>query len=77
GAYVTERIIPGTVYMDHGANHDPLCVDGRVDRGGCINLIAPPPHEKRIAGMEVRVPEMCASGYLVEVEKVDIESLKR
>jgi anaerobic selenocysteine-containing dehydrogenase len=76
GAYVTERIMPGVVYMDHGANHDPLSIEGRLDRGGCINLIAPPPHEKRVAGMEVRVPEMCSSGYLVEVEKVDLKGLR-
>jgi anaerobic selenocysteine-containing dehydrogenase len=77
GAYVTERIIPGTVYMDHGAAQDPISLEDRIDRGGCINLIVPPTHENRKPGMEVRVPEMCVSGFLVEVEKADINELRR
>jgi trimethylamine-N-oxide reductase (cytochrome c) len=34
GARVWERMMPGVVYVDHGARHDPL-IDN-VDRGGAI-----------------------------------------
>ena len=40
GACVWERIMPGVVYIDHGARHDPI-IPGKVDRGGAINTIAP------------------------------------
>jgi len=40
GAYVTERIIPGVVYMDHGARYGPI-IPGELDRGGAINTITP------------------------------------
>ena len=64
GAYVTERIMPGVVYMDHGARYDPI-VPGELDRGGAINTITP--HNltsKNATGMVV-------SGFLVEVAKLD------
>jgi len=63
GAYVTERLMPGVAYMDHGARWDPI-VPGQVDRGGAINTITP--HQltsKNCTGMVV-------SGFLVEVAKV-------
>jgi trimethylamine-N-oxide reductase (cytochrome c) len=68
GAWVTERIRPGAVYIDHGARWDPI-VPGVLDRGGAINTITP--HRttsKNAAGM------VC-SGFLVEVEKVDLAAL--
>jgi len=68
GAYVTERIMPGVVYMDHGARYDPI-VPGEIDRGGAINTITP--HNvtsKNATGMVV-------SGFLVEVGSVDIDEL--
>ena len=40
GAYVTERIMPGAVGIDHGAKYDPI-VPGEIDRGGVINTIVP------------------------------------
>ncbi len=40
GAYVTQRIMPGVVYMDHGARYDPI-IPGELDRGGAINTISP------------------------------------
>ena len=40
GACVWERIMPGVVYIDHGARDDPI-IPGKVDRGGAINTIAP------------------------------------
>jgi trimethylamine-N-oxide reductase (cytochrome c) len=70
GAYVTERMMPGVVYMDHGARYDPI-VPGELDRGGAINTITP--HNttsKNATGMVV-------SGFLVEVEKANIEELMK
>jgi len=67
---VTERIMPGTVYVDHGARYDPIVL-GELDRGGAINTITP--HNitsKNVAGMVV-------SGFLVEVEQVDLDELRR
>ena len=68
GAYVTERIRPGAVYIDHGARYDPI-VPGELDRGGAINTITP--HNttsKNATGMAV-------SGFLVQVEYADIGQL--
>jgi trimethylamine-N-oxide reductase (cytochrome c) len=31
GAYVTERIMPGVISIDHGAKYDPI-VPGELDR---------------------------------------------
>jgi len=69
GAYVTERIMPGVVYMDHGARYDPV-VPGEIDRGGAINTITP--HNitsKNATGMVV-------SSFLVEVAKEDLKELR-
>ncbi len=72
GAVVTERIIPGALSVDHGAKMDLATLrNQQVDRGGCINLIAPTPQEKYGAGEEIKVPEMNVSGYLAQVAKVD------
>lgn len=69
GAYVTERIIPGAVSMDHGAKYDPIVV-GEIDRGGDINTITPTnTTSKNVCGMVV-------SGFLAEVEKADLEDLR-
>lgn len=77
-ANLTERIIPETVYAEHGAKVDLLSIEGRtIDRGGSINLIAPSPAEKYSAGEEIRVPEMNVSGFLVNIEKVNINELLR
>jgi len=68
-AYVTERIMPGVVYMDHGARYDPI-VPGELDRGGAINTITP--HNttsKNATGMVV-------SSFLVEVKKVNLDELR-
>ncbi len=69
GAYVTERIMPGVVGIDHGAKYDPI-VPGEIDRGGAINTIVPRnTTSKNAVGMVV-------SGFLAEVEKADLEALK-
>ena len=70
GAYVTERIMPGVVYMDHGARYDPI-VPGELDRGGAINTITP--HNttsKNATGMVV-------SSFLVEVKGVNINEMRK
>jgi trimethylamine-N-oxide reductase (cytochrome c) len=69
GARVTERIMPGVVSQDHGARHDPVC--SRYDRGGSNNLISP--HGLVSKNCLGRV----TSGFLVEIEKADLEELKR
>jgi anaerobic selenocysteine-containing dehydrogenase len=70
GARVWERIMPGAAYMDHGARYDPI-VPGVLDRGGAINTITP----KNL--MSKHATGMATSGYLVEVERVDLESLRK
>ena len=70
GAYITERMMPGVVYMDHGARLDPIDT-GKIDRGGAINTITP--HNitsKNATGMAV-------SGFLVEVEKTNMDELRK
>ncbi len=70
GARVTERVMPGVVYVDHGARYDPL-IPGELDRGGAINTITP--HNitsPNAAGM-------VTNGFLVEVELVNLEELRR
>jgi trimethylamine-N-oxide reductase (cytochrome c) len=69
GAYVTERIKPGVAYIDHGARYDPI-IPGELDRGGAINTITPYNWSSRnAAGMVV-------SGFLVEVERVNLDKLR-
>jgi len=69
GAIVWERIMPGVVYVDHGARVD-MIIPGKLDRGGAINLISPYNiTSKNAAGM-------ATSGYLVEVEKVTMSQIE-
>ena len=66
GAYVTERLMPGVCYVDHGSRLDPI-IPGWLDRGGAINTITPTaPTSRNATGMAV-------SGFLAEVEKVTAE----
>ncbi|MCL2110774.1 MAG: molybdopterin-dependent oxidoreductase [Clostridiales bacterium] len=68
GAYVTERVVPQTVYVDHGARFDPIDPLW-LDRGGAVNLITPHAiSSKNATGMVV-------SGFLVAVEKVMDEEM--
>lgn len=76
GVMLTERIIRGAVSIDHGAKIDLVMLKNQiVDRGGCINLIAPAPTEKYGIGKHITIPEMNVSGFLVEVEKVDPDDI--
>ena len=69
GALVTERLIPGAVYMDHGARADWI-IPGELDRGGAINTTAPNNTiSKHATGM-------VSSGYLIEVEKVTVAQME-
>ena len=70
GAYVTERIMPGVVYMDHGARYDPI-VPGELDRGGAINTITPRKIISKYA------TGMVVNGFLVEVEGVELDGLRK
>ncbi len=63
GARVWERVMPGVVYVDHGARHDPI-IPGKVDRGGAINTIAP------LGVASKNAVGQATSGYLVEVQKI-------
>jgi trimethylamine-N-oxide reductase (cytochrome c) len=70
GAYVTERIMTGVVYIDHGSRYDPI-VPGELDRGGAINTITP--HNttsKNATGMAV-------SAFLVQVERANLDELRK
>ncbi len=69
GAHVTERIMPGVVYVDHGSRYDPI-VPGVIDRGGAINTLTPHnPTSKNTAGM-------VTNGFLVEVKRADLDELR-
>jgi len=68
GAYVTSRIIEGSILQDHGARLDPI-VAAESDRGGANNLIAPTMTTSKHALGEV------TSGFLVNIEKVDVDKL--
>jgi trimethylamine-N-oxide reductase (cytochrome c) len=70
GAYVSERIMPGVLYVDHGARFDPIAV-GEVDRGGAINSISPRMKtSKNCAGM-------VSGGFLLDVEPIDLDALRK
>lgn len=67
-AYLTQRLIPGVVYVDHGSRFDPIDAES-LDRGGAINLITPHNNiSKTATGMVV-------SGFLVEALKVTDEEM--
>jgi trimethylamine-N-oxide reductase (cytochrome c) len=63
GAYVAERVMEGSISMDHGARYDPI-IPGEFDRGGAINTITP--HNKT----SKNATGMVCSSFLVEVERV-------
>ena len=70
GVIVSERIIPGAIYQDHGARVDSIVMgEGGLDRGGANNLIAPIPTTSKNTVGEV------TSGFLVNIEKVDVFAL--
>ena len=68
-AYLTERLIPGAVSVDHGSRFDPIDA-AWLDRGGAINLITPHANISRHA------TGMVVSGFLVQCEKVTDEEME-
>ena len=72
GVIVTERIMPGAIYQDHGARVDSIVMgEGGLDRGGANNLIAPSSTTSKNTVGEV------TSGFLVNIEKVDVFQLAK
>lgn len=70
GIIVTERIMPGALYQDHGARTDVLEYGpGGLDRGGANNLLCPSATSSKNAVGEV------TNGFLVAIEKVDVAEL--
>ena len=69
GAYVTERLMPGVAYIDHGARVD-FIIPGKLDRGGAINLISP------IGITSKNASGMATSSYLVQVERVSMAQME-
>jgi anaerobic selenocysteine-containing dehydrogenase len=69
GAYVSERIMPDVVSMDHGSRCDWISA-GEIDRGGAINLISP------TNTVSKNCNGMASSGYLVQVEKVTEQQME-
>ena len=69
GAYVTERLMPGVAYVDHGSRCDWI-IPGKLDRGGAINLVAP-------GGItSTNCVGQATSGYLVDVERVTMSEME-
>jgi hypothetical protein len=60
--------MPGVVYVDHGARHDPI-IPSKVDRGGAINTIAP------LGISSKNCVGQATSGYLVEVERLNMAEM--
>lgn len=70
GARLTERIMPGALYQDHGARIDSIVAGrGGLDRGGANNLICPSATSSKNAVGEV------TNGFLIGIEKVDVLEL--
>ena len=68
-AYITQRLVPGAVYVDHGARFDPIDAE-TLDRGGAINLITP------TATISKKATGMVVSGFLVDIAKVSDEEME-
>ncbi len=70
GAYVTERMMQGSVSSDHGAKYDPI-VAGKIDRGGAFNTICP--HNN----LSKNATGMVTCGFLVDIKRADLNELRR
>jgi len=70
GAYVNERIMPGVIYVDHGARYDAI-VPGELDRGGAINTLTPRNTVSKNA------TGMVSGGFLLDVERVNLSELQQ
>jgi predicted molibdopterin-dependent oxidoreductase YjgC len=70
GVWLTERIRPGVIYINHGARWDPI-VPGELDRGGSINTITPHKTTSKNA------TGMVSSGFLVDIAVADLDEIKK
>ena len=70
GVRLSERVIPGALYQDHGARVDNIVV-GEFDRAGANNLICPSNTTSKNCPGEV------TNSFLVNVEKVDVFALAK
>ena len=68
GVRLSERVIPGALYQDHGARVDNIVI-GEFDRAGANNLICPSNTTSKNCPGEV------TNSFLVNVEKVDVFKL--
>jgi anaerobic selenocysteine-containing dehydrogenase len=73
GAHVTERVIPGAIYMDHASRVDMISCEAAeftdrgtkwINRGGSLNNITP------AMGLSKHCWGLATSGFLVELRKV-------
>lgn len=75
-AIVTERIMPGAVWQDHGANIDVIRDSGPdtlgIERSGANNMIA-----MRWGVSQNCTAGMASSGYLVECEKLSLDEMEQ
>jgi trimethylamine-N-oxide reductase (cytochrome c) len=62
--------MPGVMSSDHGAKYDPIVV-GELDRGGSNNTISEHNTTSKNA------TGMATSGFLVEVERTDLDALTK
>lgn len=70
GIVLSERVMPGTLYQEHGARVDSIVNGtGGLDRGGANNLICPSATTSENCAGEV------TSSFLVGIEKVDVIEL--
>ena len=69
GVYVTERIMPGVISIDHGARYDPI-VAGKLDRGGAINTITPRNTSSKNA------TGMVSGAFLADFQGVNVEEMR-
>jgi len=71
GAYVTQRIMPGAVWQDHGSAIDEIA-RGQIDRGGSNNMICP------LWGIsQYCLGGEATSGYLVQIEKLSLDEMEQ
>jgi trimethylamine-N-oxide reductase (cytochrome c) len=68
GAYVTERVQPKSLHLEKGSSFDQITIN--FDRGGCSAMLAPQPTISKNCG------GYTLSGYLVEVEKANLDELR-
>jgi trimethylamine-N-oxide reductase (cytochrome c) len=71
GAYVTQRIMPGAVWQDHGSVIDEI-ERGQIDRGGSNNMICP------LWGIsQYCLGGEATSGFLVQIEKLSLDEMEQ